>query len=46
MGEVIKLLSKADLERARLTREAREIYESIFPTEAPAAKAVPPVKPG
>jgi len=32
MGEVIRFVSKSDRERARLIREAREIYDSIFPT--------------
>jgi hypothetical protein len=35
MGEVIRFIPKAELERARLIREARAIYESIFPPEAP-----------
>ena len=37
MGEVIQFMPKATLERARLIREARAIYESIFPTEKSAA---------
>jgi hypothetical protein len=47
MGDIIKLPSKADLERARLIREARAIYESIFPTEVPASadNTTPPAKP-
>ena len=46
MGEVVQFVSKADLERARLIRDAREIYESIFPAEAVAGaeKTVPPAK--
>ncbi len=36
MGEVVQFIPKRDLERARLIREARAIYESIFPVEAPA----------
>jgi hypothetical protein len=36
MGEVVQFVRKRDLERARLIREARAIYESIFPTAAPA----------
>ena len=46
MGEVVQFVSKADLERARLIREARAIYESVFPTEAVAGaeKTVPPAK--
>ncbi len=31
MGEVIRFIPKAELERARLIREARAIYEGIFP---------------
>ncbi len=30
---VTKLLTKAEQERERLIREARAIYESIFPTQ-------------
>ena len=37
MGDVIQFIPKATLERARLIREARAIYESIFPTERSAA---------
>jgi hypothetical protein len=46
MGEVVQFVSKSDLERARLIREARAIYESIFPTEAVAGaeKTAPPAK--
>ena len=33
MGEVIQFVPKRELERARLIREARAIYESVFPTE-------------
>ncbi len=32
MGEVIRFVPKAELERARLIREARAIYESVFPS--------------
>jgi hypothetical protein len=35
MGEVVQLTTKSELERARLIREARAIYESIFPSTAP-----------
>jgi hypothetical protein len=36
MGEVVRFVPKSDFERARLIREARAIYESIFPdTEGP-----------
>jgi hypothetical protein len=31
MGEVIRFVPRAELERARLIREARAIYDSIFP---------------
>ena len=38
MGEVIRFIPKAELERARLIWEARAIYESIFPAAAPASE--------
>jgi hypothetical protein len=31
MGEVIRFVSKAEIERLRLIREARAIYDSVFP---------------
>jgi len=31
MGEVIQFVPKAERERARLIRQARAIYDSIFP---------------
>lgn len=31
MGEVIRFIPKSERERARLIREARAIYDSIFP---------------
>jgi hypothetical protein len=31
MGEVIRFISKAERERLRLIREARAIYDSVFP---------------
>ena len=31
MGDVVQFVSKSELERARLIREARAIYDSIFP---------------
>jgi len=31
MGEVIRFVSKAEIERMRLIREARAIYDSAFP---------------
>ena len=33
VGEVIRFVPKSELERARLIREARAIYESIFPSD-------------
>jgi len=46
MGEVVRFVPKSDLERARLIREARAIYESIFPTQvgAGAETTTPPAK--
>jgi hypothetical protein len=38
MGEVIRLIGKSELERARLIREARAIYDSIFPQAGPVDK--------
>ena len=35
MGDVVRFIPKSELERARLIREARAKYESIFPTEKP-----------
>ena len=31
MGEVIRFIPKAERERLRLIREARAIYDSVFP---------------
>jgi hypothetical protein len=31
MSEVVRFISKSDLDRARLIQEARAIYENIFP---------------
>jgi hypothetical protein len=31
MGEIIRFIPKSELERSRLIREARAIYDSIFP---------------
>ena len=31
MGEVVRFIPNSELERARLVREARAIYDSIFP---------------
>jgi hypothetical protein len=38
MGEVVQFIPKRDLERVRLIREARAIYESIFPPAVPVSK--------
>ena len=35
MGEVIQFVTKSERERARLIREARAIYDSIFPPADP-----------
>jgi hypothetical protein len=34
MGEVIRFVSKSERERIRLIREARAIYNSVFPPAA------------
>ena len=35
MGEVIRFVPKSERERARLIREARAIYDSVFPPANP-----------
>jgi hypothetical protein len=35
MGEVIQFISKSERERTRLIREARAIYDSVFPPGDP-----------
>jgi len=35
VGEIVRLVPKSELERARLIAEARAIYDSIFPPAAP-----------
>ena len=35
MGEVVQFVPKSERERARLIREARAIYDSIFPPADP-----------
>jgi hypothetical protein len=35
VGEIVQFIPKSELERARLIREARAIYDSIFPPSAP-----------
>jgi hypothetical protein len=34
MGEIIRFVPKSEREQARLVREARAIYDSIFPPAA------------
>ncbi|HLG81577.1 MAG TPA: hypothetical protein VKY22_11210 [Bradyrhizobium sp.] len=36
MGEVIQFVSKSERERIRLIREARAMYDSVFPPTDPA----------
>ena len=38
MGEVIRFVSKSERERARLIREARAIYDDIFPPADPVSE--------
>jgi hypothetical protein len=38
MGEVIRFVSKSERERARLIREARATYDSIFPPADPVSR--------
>jgi hypothetical protein len=38
MGEVVRFISKPERERARLIREARAMYDSIFPPADPAGE--------
>ncbi|WP_084788724.1 hypothetical protein [Bradyrhizobium sp. Cp5.3] len=35
MGEVIRFVPESERERARLIREARAIYDSVFPPSDP-----------
>jgi hypothetical protein len=35
VGEVIRFVSKSERERTRLIREARAIYDSVFPPSDP-----------
>ena len=35
MGEVVRFVPKSERERARLIREARAIYDSVFPPSDP-----------
>jgi hypothetical protein len=38
MGEIIRFVPKYERERARLIREARAIYDSIFPPADPGSE--------
>jgi hypothetical protein len=38
MGEIIQFVPKSERERARLIREARAIYDSIFPSADPVSE--------
>lgn len=38
MGEVIRFVPKAERERSRLIREARALYDSIFPPVDPVSE--------
>ena len=38
MGEIVRFVPKAEGERIRLIREARAIYDSIFPPADPASQ--------
>jgi hypothetical protein len=38
MGEIIQFIPKSERERARLIREARAIYDSIFPPTDPVSE--------
>jgi hypothetical protein len=39
MGEVIRFISKAERERLRLIREARAIYDGVFPPSERSARS-------
>ena len=38
MGEIIRFVSKSECERNRLIREARAIYDSVFPLADPVSE--------
>jgi len=44
MGEVVQFVPKAELERARLIREARADYERVFPPADRAGERPDPKK--
>jgi hypothetical protein len=43
MGEVIRFIPKSERERARLIREARAIYDGIFPPSGTVSKDTAPL---
>ena len=45
MGDVIRFTPKSERERARLIREARAIYDSIFPATDPVSEQQERVQP-
>lgn len=38
MGEVIQFIPKSERERVRLIREARAVYDSVFPAAVPVSE--------
>jgi hypothetical protein len=44
MGEIIRFVSKSERERARLIREARAMYEQVFPPADQASEPQVPKK--
>jgi hypothetical protein len=47
MGDIVQLVLKSELERIRLIREARAIYDSIFPqTDVVGGRAAGPLGQG
>jgi hypothetical protein len=44
MGEVIRFVPKSELERDRLIREARAMYEHVFPSTDQAGERQTPNK--
>jgi hypothetical protein len=44
MGEVIRFVPKSELERDRLIREARAMYERVFPSTDQAGERQAPNK--
>jgi len=46
MGEVVHLISRHERERIHLIREARAIYESVFPSATPVSRGSDETTPG